>query len=246
MGCGTCKSECGREDGCGSRKAAQKLVLDELVIRLYPARTWGQPDEAACFRAGPSEGEVRRLAQSLSIALRAPAFFRPGAPDDLCSFIYVLCVGREPALIGLLGTPHLGLSHLGQLSPGQRIDERYLRIALSSCGRLAAVQEVVMELRTDPDAAPEGMAVLRELPRPGVFDPHLLKRFQKTTDFLLAHGIEHLDMGLLDLPAAQFGLSPGDYPDRFGTHPGLFNFFFHAEPVQTAAASYLELTPHFN
>ena len=31
MGCDTCKSECGREDGCGTRKATQKVVLDGLA-----------------------------------------------------------------------------------------------------------------------------------------------------------------------------------------------------------------------
>ncbi len=52
MGCSTCKSECGREDGCGSRKAEQKDLLDGLIARLYPSRTWGQPDDEASFRGG--------------------------------------------------------------------------------------------------------------------------------------------------------------------------------------------------
>jgi len=31
MGCNTCASECGRQDGCGTRKAEQKVVLDRLI-----------------------------------------------------------------------------------------------------------------------------------------------------------------------------------------------------------------------
>ena len=68
MGCDTCKSECGREDGCGTRKATQKVVLDGLAERLYPSRTWGQADDAACFRAGLSLSEVQRLGRQVAAA----------------------------------------------------------------------------------------------------------------------------------------------------------------------------------
>ena len=101
MGCDTCKSECGRQDGCGTRKATQKELLDGLIGRLYPSRRWGEPDDQACFRAGLHAGQVTRLAQQLATALKAPAYVQAGGPDDLCSFIYVLCLGRQPALIEL-------------------------------------------------------------------------------------------------------------------------------------------------
>lgn len=256
MGCDTCKSECGREDGCGSRKAGQKELLDGLVARLYPSRVWGRPDDAACFRGGLSPSETTRLGQQLATALKAPAYVQAGGPADLCSFIYVLCLGRQPALLELraeTGTAGggavtdagadaaVGAGDAGLLPEADTIRERYLRIACSGITRAACVQEVALELHTSPALCPPGLAMIKELPLPGVFDPKLLKRFQKTTDLLLAHGIEHLDMGLLDVPAAEFGLVGGDYPRRFGTEPALLNFFFYAQPVMTAAAVFVPL-----
>lgn len=259
MGCSTCKSECGREDGCGSRKAAQKEVLDDLLSRLYPSRTWGQPDDEACFRAGPTRDEALRLAGALSAACQAKTAYRDGGEDDLCGYIYVLCLGREPALVdvrehglALLASAHElspapEPSSAQELSPAPalstagplQLQERYLRVCLSRLGRLAAVQEVALELDLACGQAPEGMAVIREIPQPGVFDPKLLRRFQKTVDLLQAHGLQHLDMGLLDVPAAGFGLEAGEYADRYGVPPALFNFLFYPQPVTTAAASYL-------
>ena len=92
MGCDTCKSECGREDGCGTRKATQKVVLDGLAARLYPSRTWGLADDEACFRAGLSLSEVQRLGRQVAAVNKAPVFFVPGGEQDLCSFLYVLCL----------------------------------------------------------------------------------------------------------------------------------------------------------
>lgn len=249
MGCDTCKSECGRQDGCGTRKATQKELLDGLIGRLYPSRRWGDPDDQACFRAGLHAGQVTRLAQQLATALKAPAYVQAGGPDDLCSFIYVLCLGRQPALIELRAAApaelsgEAALTDAGLAPEADAIRERYLRIACSTVTRAACVQEVAFELATGAEHCPEGLALIRELPLPGVFDPKLLKRFQKTTDLLLAHDIEHYDMGLLDVPAAEFGLSGGDYAQRFGIEPALLNFFFYAQPVLTAAASFIPLAP---
>jgi len=249
MGCDTCKSECGREDGCGTRKATQKELLDGLIARLYPSRRWGEPDDEACFRAGLHAGAVTALGQQLATALKAPAYVQAGGPEDLCSFIYVLCLGRPPALVELRaasaaelasGAP-LAVAEAGLAPEADMIRERYLRIACSHITRAACVQEVAFELATGGEVCPEGMALIRELPLPGVFDPKLLKRFQKTTDLLLAHGVEHYDMGLLDVPAAEFGLAGGAYAQRFGCEPALLNFFFYAQPVLTAAASFVPL-----
>ena len=242
MGCSTCKSECGREDGCGSRKAAQKEILDALVARLYPSRTFGAPDDEAGFRAGPSIDEVRRLSQQLAVALRARVFVRPGDDDDPCTFVYALCLGREPSLLEVREGDDAALLELvRELAPPQRLSERHLRLSLSQLGRLVAIQEVALELDLGCGLAPEGMAVIREIPKPGVFDPKLLKRFQKAVDLVQALGYEHLDMGLLDVPAEGFGLVSGDYERRYGQAPMLFNFFFHAQPVLTASAAYLPL-----
>jgi hypothetical protein len=243
MSCKTCKSECGREDGCGTRKAEQKELLTQLIARLYPSRRWGEPDAEACFRAGLHFTEVVRLGQTLATALKAPAYVQAGGPDDLCTFLYVLCLGREPSLVELRQGSYATDADGALWPEADTIRERYLRIACSSVTRAACVQEVALELYTSDALCPGGMAMVKEVPLPGVFDPKLLKRFQKTTDLLLALGIEHYDMGLLDVPAAEFGLDGGDYSQRFGAPPALLNFFFYAQPVITAAASFIPLAP---
>jgi hypothetical protein len=235
MGCNTCKSECGREDGCGSRKADQKLLLDSLIERLYPTRRWGEPDPRACLEDGLAYPEVVTLARRLATVLRAPTYVLRGGDDDLCTFIYVLCLGREPSLLELRES----VEPLWLESDSLR--ERYLRVACSTVGRLACVQEVAMELHTSDSSCPPGLALIRELAMPGVFEPMLLKRLQKSVDLLLAHSIEHLDLGLLDVDAAAFGLLPGDYEERFGMAPALLNYLFYAMPVTTATDSFLPL-----
>jgi hypothetical protein len=262
-GCGTCKSECGREDGCGTRKAEQAVILDRLVAELYPSRRWGQPDAERCFRNGLCEAEVLRLGQQLSDVLKAPVYFVPGGPEDLCSFLYVLCVGRPPALVELraeseaaaAATPDPRTDGLSPEAAGIR--ERYLRLSCSRIVRAACVQEVAMELElaappsNDSSNGSDGalaatrapeVALIKELPLPGVFDPKLLKRFQKTVDLVMAQGIEHLDMGLLDVPAAMRELDGSAYVERYGDEPSLLNYFFYAQPVRTAALSFVPLS----
>lgn len=256
-GCGTCKSECGREDGCGTRKAEQAVILDRLIAELYPSRRWGQPDAERCFRGGLSEPEVAQLGQQLAEILKAPVYLVPGGPEDQCCFLYVLCVGRAPALVELRAQAELpsaveqtdGAAALAPESTAIR--ERYLRLSCSSVVRAVCVQEVALELDLEPPAprasepsieAAQETAQIREVPLPGVFDPKLLKRFQKTVDLLMALGIEHLDMGLLDVPAGQRGLDGADYADRYGSEPALLNFFFYAQPVTTASLSFVPVS----
>ncbi len=238
MGCKTCRSECGREDGCGSRKAVQKELLDGLLARLYPSHCWGQPEALASLQDGLDLQEVVQLASWLATALRVPAYVVPGGEDDHCNFIYALCFGREPALVELREAPPPAWAWDQQ---GPSVRDRYLRIACSTLGRLACVQEVAMELFTQSSDCPTNMVAVRESSLPGVFDPVLLKRFQRTVDLLAAHGVEHLDMGLLDVDAEAFGLLPGDYLSRFGAAPALLNYLFYATPVKTTAVTFLPI-----
>ena len=98
-GCADCKSGGG---GCESHKGPQRAVIDDVMRAVYPDRTWGRPDDEARFRAGIREREARALGRSIATAAKAPTYFRAGGPDDLCHYVWVLCLGREPALVNFL------------------------------------------------------------------------------------------------------------------------------------------------
>jgi len=216
-GCADCKSGGG---GCESHKGPQRVVIDDVMRAVYPDRTWGRPDDEARFRAGIPEREARALGRSLASAAKAPTYFRAGGPDDLCHYVWVLCLGREPALIDVrdgLAPPE-----------ADHVRERYLRVNLSTVARIATIQEVALEL----DRAGEGW-VLGELPQPGVYDAKLLKRMRAIVDLVEASDLEHLDFGMVDKPYPE--TLAGDYLDRYGVEPALVNFLFYAQPARTSA-----------
>src|SRR5688572_23797228 len=173
MSCAGCKKKA-TGDGCETHKAPQRVALDDAIARLYPGApggpTWGQLDAEAAFGGGIRPAEVRRLGQALSVAARAPTFVRPGGDEDLCTFVYLLCVGRAPGLLDVRDERvpvDLGAGE-------ERVRERWLRVALSSVARMATVQEVAFEL----DRLDASTVEIRELGRPGVYDPILLKRMR--------------------------------------------------------------------
>jgi hypothetical protein len=240
MSCAGCKKKATGE-GCEAHKAPQRVALDDAIARLYPAvaggpgaasaasPVWGQLDAEAAFGAGIRPAEVRRLAQALSVAARAPTFVRPGGDDDLCAFVYVLCVGRAPGLLDVRderAPVDLGIGE-------ERVRERWLRVALSSVARMATVQEVAFEL----DRLDASTVEIRELGRPGVYDPVLLKRMRAVVDLLAASDILHLDFGLVDRPIE--GADESAYTDRYGTRPHLVNYLFYAAPVATSSVTIL-------
>lgn len=216
MGC----SDCTRGSSCEDHKGPQRTAIDDALRRIYPDATWGRPDDEARFGAGVRPAEVKRLAAALAVATKAPTFHRPGGPDDLCEFVWVLCVGRAPALIDVRD----GLA----TADGETVRERYLRVAFSSVARVATVQEIAMELDGE---------VLRELPQPGVYDGKLLKRMRAIVDLVEASDIEHLDFGLVDKPAPE--AKPGEYLERYGVEPAIVNFLFYAAPARTNTSSFL-------
>ena len=51
MGCTNCKSK----TGCDHRKGEMLEQVDQALARLYPTRTWGEPDDAGeNGHAGPT------------------------------------------------------------------------------------------------------------------------------------------------------------------------------------------------
>jgi hypothetical protein len=223
VSCSNCKSG----GGCETHKGPQRAVIDELMRAIYPDGIWGRPDDEARFRAGIREREARALGRALAAAAAAPAFFRAGGADDLCHYVYVLCLGRAPALIEVrdgLAPPE-----------ADHVRERYLRVHFSTVGRVATIQEVAMEL----DRVDDGWLV-RELPQPGVYDAKLLKRMRAIVDLIEASDIEHLDFGVVDQPWP--GGGDGEYAARYGVTPGLVNFLFYAQPARTSATTLLDPT----
>jgi hypothetical protein len=221
-------SDCGRKGGCDERKHAMFAAIDEALARLYPTRRWGERDDGAAFRDGVAPDVGPRLAERLARRLNALALFRPGAPDELCDYVYVLCFGRQPSILEL----REGTAAWVDEEPAG--EELYLRVALSAVAPFAAVQQVAMMV----ERAGEDF-VVREAPRAGVFDPILLPRLQGLVAELAEAGVRHLDFG--DLTLAPEGFDPGDYPDRYGAQPATVNYLFYPQPAVTVGTTVVRL-----
>jgi hypothetical protein len=202
-------------------------AMDQALATLYPGKRWGERDEAAAFRAGVT-AHGPALAERAARACQALALYRPGAPEEYCDFVYLLCLGRPPAAIevreGTAAPP-----------PGEgAVDELYLRVALSSLAPFAAVQEVAMSMRPL-----DGELVITEAPRTGVFDPVLLPRFQRLVAVLAELDIRHLDFGEMTQPPP--GFDAGDYADRYGGAPTIANYFFYPQPPSAITTTVIPL-----
>src|SRR5262249_7950716 len=148
-----------------------------------------------------------------------------GDETEGCDYVYVLCVGREPGLLELRDRARLSVPD------GDRIRERYLRAALSSMARIAAVQEIVFELDREGD-----VYVLRENPRAGVYAPILLPPPTKPGDLLVGADITSLDFGPPPKPATRYaeGLADEDYEERYGQPAATVNWLFYPQPATAA------------
>lgn len=223
-------TNCGAKAGCDHRKAGMFERVDAALARLYPTRRWGEPDDRARFGAGVGAADGEALAEELSVELDAATYFRAGAEDEYCDYIYVLCVGREPCLVQLRDG---GAPVPAELSPGDAVREQYLRVCLSDGARLAGVQQTAMDLDWE-----EGAWVVRERPRPGVYDPPLLRRFQRLVALLPAYEITHVDFGEISAPPP--GFDPGDYARLYGGEPHVANYLFYPQPSNTIVTTVLE------
>ncbi|HWM84234.1 MAG TPA: hypothetical protein VNO33_00325 [Kofleriaceae bacterium] len=215
--------------------------VEQVLERLYPTRRWGQPDDIARFGAGLSEADGQALADELASELDAVALFRPGQEEEYCDYIYVLCVGREPCAVQLRDGQVPVPDEIAEIGEGEVIREQYLRVCLSSMARLAGVQQTAIELwRAGEDL------VIRELPRAGVYDAPLLRRFQRLVAILPAYDILHVDFGEISAPPD--GFDPGEYLERYGSLPHRANYLFYPQPTTTEITSLLpraELRPAF-
>lgn len=223
-GCTNCRGKA----GCDDRKGSMFEVIHAELARLYPSGVWGQPDDDARFEGGVCRHDGEAIAEELATELDAATFFRPGDDDELCDYIYVLCVGRVPCLVQArdFAVP------LADVGPAG-VDELYLRVCLSDVARVAGVQQTAMSLRRDGDRLR-----IDERPRPGVYDAPLLPRMQRLVALLPAYGITHLDFGEISSPPP--GFDPGDYAYRYGGAPHTANYFFYPQPSTTVVTTLLD------
>jgi hypothetical protein len=226
-------TSCGNKGGCDSRKHGMFAAVDEAMARLYPTRRWAERDEEAAFGAGVTPGEGAALARALASRLKALALYRPGTAEEICDYVYVLCLGRAPSLVERLHGITERLDD-GDGDEAGDIEELYLRVALSTVARFAGVQQVAMRATRDLEAAGRRL-VITEASRAGVFDPVLLKRFQTLVAVLAEHDIRHLDFG--DITSAPDGFDPGDYAERYGGAPAVANYLFFPQPAATVTTT---------
>lgn len=225
MGCTNCKSK----TGCDHRKTAMMASVDEALEQLYPTRTWGEPDDGEV--AGPPADELAALADELAATLGAATFVRSGGDDEPCDYIYVLCMGRTPCIVQVRDhgvAPPAEWRTLGQGA----LSELYLRLVVSQRARVAAVQQVAIELV----CAPSGFLV-REQPRAGVYDAPLLHRMQKLVATLPAYELLHVDFG--EIAHAPPGYHAGAWRELFGGEPAIANYLFYPQPATMVATGFI-------
>jgi hypothetical protein len=232
MACTNCKGK----TGCDHRKGAMMASVDEALDQLYPTKTWGEPDDAEV--GGPPPEEITALADELATTLGAATFVRTGGDDEPCDYIYVLCLGRAPCIVQVRDHGVAPPAEWYDAMPGEpsdhggSINELYLRLVISQRARMAAVQQVAIDLARTPSGF-----VVREQPRAGVYDPPLLKRMQKLVATLPAYELLHVDFG--EIAHAPPGFQPGVWRDLFGGNPSIANYLFYPQPTTMIATGFI-------
>ena len=226
-GCTNCKGK----SGCDHRKGAMLESVDAALAELYPTRTWGEPDDAVA--SGMPRDELDALADELAQELNAATFVREGGDDEPCDYIYVLCMGRTPCVVQVrdhgVEAPAEWQSVADQ---GGELHELYMRVVISQRARVAAVQQVSIDLWKSDDGW-----LVRERPRAGVYDAPLLRRMQKLVAILPAYELLHVDFG--EIAHAPPGFAAGSWRDLFGGDPSIANYLFYPQPTTMVATSML-------
>ncbi len=236
-------SDCGRKGGCDARKGSMFGAIDEALACLYPTRRWSDRDEAAAFGAGAGVSDAEALARALGPRLGAAVFHRTGSPEETCDWVYVLCVGRTPSLFELR-EGHLSADAARELAESiadHPVQETYLRIALSTLARFAAVQEVALgagSAGVAGEAGGESQVLIHEAPRAGVCSPTLLARMKGVVTAIGELGFRHLDFGDITEPPA--GFDPGDYADHWDGVPGVANYLFYPQPPASVVTATID------
>lgn len=202
--------------------------VDRALETLYPTKTWGEPDDGAS--AGITREDLDALADELATELRAATFVREGGDDEPCDYIYVLCLGRTPCIAQV--RDH-GVAPPTEWVDTDAIEELYLRVVISQRARVAAVQQVAIDL-----VRADGGWLVRERPRAGVYDAPLLPRMQKLVAVLPAYELLHVDFG--EIAHAPPGFEAGTWRDLFGGAPAIANYLFYPQPTTMVSTSFVE------
>ncbi len=223
-GCTNCKGKA----GCDHRKGAMIESVDRALETLYPTRTWGEPDDS--HASGMSRDELAGLADELAQELGAATFVREGGDDEPCDYIYVLCMGRTPCVVQV--RDH-AVPAPAEWKDVESVQELYLRVVISQRARVAAVQQVGVDL-----VKGQGGWLVREQPRAGVYDAPLLHRMQKLVAILPAYELLHVDFG--EIAHAPPGFAAGAWRELFGGDPAIANYLFYPQPTTMVATCFVE------
>ncbi|HEY5947212.1 MAG TPA: hypothetical protein VIV40_17030, partial [Kofleriaceae bacterium] len=210
------------------RKGTMLESVDRALETLYPTKTWGEPDDRDAD--GITREELDALADELAQELGAATFVREGNEDEPCDYIYVLCMGRTPCVVQV--RDH-GVPAPAEWRDVDGVEELYLRVVISQRARVAAVQQVGIDLIKG-----QGGFLVRERPRAGVYDAPLLHRMQKLVAILPAYELLSVDFG--DIAHAPPGFQAGSWRDLFGGEPSIANYLFYPQPTTMVATSFLE------
>ncbi len=225
-GCTNCKGKA----GCDDHKGQMMGTVEQAMEEIYPTRVWGEADDTSW--SGVDADELAALAEELATELKAAAFVRMGGEDEPCDYIYLLCLGRAPCIVQV--RDH-GVAIPDEWLTTNAIEEQYLRVVISQRTRVAAVQQVGIDL-----VRADGGFVVRERPRAGVYDAPLLPRMQKLVAILPAYELTHVDFG--DIAHAPPGFQPGTWPEAYGlgsAKPSIANYLFYPQPTTMVATSFI-------
>jgi hypothetical protein len=222
-GCTNCKGKA----GCDDHKGQMMGTVESALAELYPTQTWGESDDSN--PSGLSADDLAGLAEELAVELTAATFVRMGGDDEPCDYIYVLCLGRAPCIVQV--RDH-GVTPPDEWQAAEAIEELYLRVVISQRTRVAAVQQVAVQLVRAP-----GGFLVRESPRAGVYDAPLLSRMQKLVAILPAYELTHVDFG--DIAHAPPGFRAGVWRELYGADPSIANYLFFPQPQTMISTAFL-------